>query len=182
MKELEILKKPIFWLFLVLVLVWSAVFSLPDNKFHLVFCDVGQGDAILISYQRTQILIDGGPDNRVLDCLSHHLPFWERKLEVVILTHPEKDHLGGLIDVIKRYYLTYLFANSWPEQKEKISPLKFGDKIKIGELEVLVLWPKEIREEKELNKSSLVLKVTFGSFCALLTGDIPSQIEEQLRY
>lgn len=180
MKELEILKKPLFWLILLLILLWTAVFSLPDNKLHLIFCDVGQGDAILISYQKTQILIDGGPDNRVLSCLSRHLPFWDRRLEVVILTHPEEDHFGGLIDVIKRYNLKYLISSSWPEGGRKTTVLKTGDEIHLGKINLSVLWPKEINQGGELNESSLVLKLAFGSFCALLTGDIPSKIEDQL--
>ena len=55
-------------------LIWAAIFSLPDNQLHLVFCDVGQGDAILIYQGSTQILVDGGPNQEVLSCLSNHLP------------------------------------------------------------------------------------------------------------
>ncbi|MCJ7786987.1 MBL fold metallo-hydrolase [Patescibacteria group bacterium] len=179
MKEIEILKKPLFWLVLLLILVWTALFSLPDQRLHLIFCDVGQGDAILISYQKTQILIDGGPDNRVLNCLSHHLPFWDRRLEVVVLTHPEKDHFGGLVDVIKRYSLKYLISYSWPETEQK-TILKAGDEVKLGKVKLSVLWPKEINQGGELNENSLVLKLTFGSFCALLPGDISSKTEDQL--
>ncbi len=95
------------WLFtflaLVLAVVWLAVFSLPDDNFHLIACDVGQGDGLLAVYKNDQILIDGGPDNRILDCLSRYLPFWDRRLELVVLTHPEKDHFGGLTEVFKKY-------------------------------------------------------------------------------
>jgi competence protein ComEC len=180
MKEIKILKKPLFWLILILILVWVAVFSLPDNRLHLVFCDVGQGDAILISFQKTQILIDGGPDNRVLSCLSHHLPFWDRKIEIVILTHPEEDHFGGLVDAIKRYSVRYLIADSWPEAEQKTISLRAGDEIRLDKLKFSVLWPKEINQEGKLNENSLVLKLAFGSFCALLTGDISSKTEDRL--
>ncbi len=174
------LKKPLFWLILLLFLLWVAIFSWPDNKLHLIFCNVGQGDAILISYQKTQILIDGGPDNLVLNCLSHHLPFWDRQIEMVVLTHPEKDHFGGLIDVIKRYNLKYLISTSWPEGGRKTITLKAGDEVHLGKINLSVLWPRGINQKKKLNENSLVLKLSFGSFQALLTGDLPGEIENQL--
>ena len=85
--------------------IWLAVLAFPDPKLHLIACDVGQGDAILASYGTNQVLIDGGPDNRVLDCLADHLPFWDREIELVILTHPQTDHFNGLIEVFRRYHV-----------------------------------------------------------------------------
>ena len=90
-------------LVLTVITVWLAVIVSPDNKLHLIACNVGQGDAILATYRKTQILVDGGPDRSVLTCLSEHMPFWDREIEVVILTHPETDHFTGLIEVFKRY-------------------------------------------------------------------------------
>ena len=242
MRELEILKKPLFWLFLFLVLVWSAVFSLPDQHLHLTFCDVGQGDATLISYQNEQILIDGGPDNQVLGCLSQKMPFWDRTIEMIVLTHPEDDHFGGLIDVIKRYNVKQFVINSvindkpsfWDfyqtvlEEKAPIYSPKAGDKMESGPIHLSVLWPEEKLGSKEvwlgntffahecfledesrlssgekhkfaqngclakpsvlgtavdsgeLNETSIVLKLSFGHFCAFLTGDLPGKNEDQL--
>ena len=94
---------------LVLGGLW-ALWQWPDDNFHLVFCDVGQGDAILMSWGKTQILVDGGADDRVLSCLGEHMPFWDRRLEMVILTHPEKDHGGGLISVVERYKVSYFVS------------------------------------------------------------------------
>ena len=75
-----------------------------DGKVHIVFCDVGQGDAIFLRTPKgADILVDGGPNESVLACLSGHMPFWDRDLELVILTHPHADHLNGLISVVKRY-------------------------------------------------------------------------------
>src|SRR3990170_7268003 len=71
-----------------------------DGKVHIVFCDVGQGDAIFLRTPKgADILVDGGPNESVLACLSGHMPFWDRDLELVILTHPHADHLNGLISV-----------------------------------------------------------------------------------
>ncbi|MCJ7804730.1 MBL fold metallo-hydrolase [Patescibacteria group bacterium] len=195
MKELEVLKKPLFWLILILILLWGVVFSLPDKQLHLVFCDVDQGDAILISYLQTQVLIDGGPDNKILGCLSKNMPFWDRKIEIVVLTHPEEDHFGGLIDVFKRYNVRYFVSNglikssaSFTEleqsrRSKKVLPLmvKVGDKIKISSLQFLFLWPeKGDFKTDDFNDSSVVLKLVYGDFEALFPGDISEKVEKLL--
>lgn len=58
----------------------GIAFALPDSNLHLVVCDVGQGDAILVKYRSTQVLVDGGPGSKVTQCLSRNLPFWDREL------------------------------------------------------------------------------------------------------
>jgi beta-lactamase superfamily II metal-dependent hydrolase len=86
---MKILWKNIFLsLGLALIAIWMAVFTYPEKKLYLIACDVGQGDAILAVYGTTQILIDGGATNKVIDCLGTHMPFWDRKIEVVLLTSP----------------------------------------------------------------------------------------------
>jgi len=213
MRGIEVTKKLIFWLILTAILLWAGVFSLPDNRLHLVFCDVGQGDAILITYRQTQILVDGGPNNKVLGCLADNIPFWDRTLEMVILTHPEADHFSGLIDVIKRYNVKQFVVNSiipestglpseappaggaklgfWKfyqvvlDEKVNIYSPQAGDQLKIGPIELLVLWPKEKLGNQELwlgklNETSIVLQLSFGNFDALLTGDIDFDVEKQV--
>lgn len=87
-----------------ILLAVSAFLSLPDGKLHLVFCNVGQGDAIYIRTPKgADVLIDGGPDSKVLNCLSSHMPFWDRDIELAILTHPQADHLNGFLAVLPRY-------------------------------------------------------------------------------
>lgn len=95
--------------FLVLLcgLTWLAVIYFPDSKLKLVFCDVGQGDAALISKGSNQILIDGGPNDKVLSCLRNNMPLFDRKIEVIALTHPEADHMTGLISVLDKYGFDY---------------------------------------------------------------------------
>jgi competence protein ComEC len=101
-----------FILLLVLSLIIIALFQLPDANLHIIACDVGQGDAILITYKNIQILTDGGPDNKVLNCLGRYIPFYDRQIEMVILTHPDADHSTGLIEVIKRYKVNKILINS----------------------------------------------------------------------
>jgi len=88
-------------LIFLLVLFWV---TLPSQKVEVIFCDVGQGDATLIVSKNWQMLIDTGPKNKkVLNCLENNLPFWDKKIEVVMITHGDNDHSGGLED-IKKYY------------------------------------------------------------------------------
>lgn len=90
-------------LFLIILSI-QQIFSFYDGKLHVIFCNVGQGDAILIkSPQNTMFLVDSGPDSSVLNCLSSHLPFWKRDISMAILTHPHADHLTGLLSVLKDY-------------------------------------------------------------------------------
>lgn len=72
---------------------------------EVIFFDVGQGDAAFIETpERQQILIDGGPNGQViLEKLGEEMPFWDRTIDLVVLTHPEKDHMAGLIEVLKKY-------------------------------------------------------------------------------
>lgn len=153
-------RKPFWWyllltLFLLTVSAWAAAVFVPDNRLRLAFCDVGQGDAALISYKSSQILVDGGPDSRVLNCLSRHMPFWDRTLELVVLTHPQADHLTGLIDVIKRYNVIGFMVTGavndtegfWRLRDEVLAAeipmttLSRKDSVKLGEVVLRVLWP-----------------------------------------
>src|SRR3989337_4197125 len=78
-----------------------------DKKLHVVICNVGQGDAIFVrTPSGSDILIDGGPDDSVLNCLGKHMPFWDRTLELVMLSHPHTDHFMGLFSVLQNYKVT----------------------------------------------------------------------------
>ena len=96
---------PVVRLAFVTVVVWLAFRGLPDGKLHVWFLDVGQGDAILIqSPDGRQILVDGGPSPSALnDELGEVLPFWDRSLDVVVMTHPDSDHANGLIPLFDRF-------------------------------------------------------------------------------
>src|SRR3990167_3526151 len=104
--------KYIFGIFILLLgLIGLSIGNAPDAKLHLIACDVGQGDGILAVYKDTQVLIDGGADESILECLSKYVPFWDRQLELVVLTHPQLDHYGGLIEVFRRYSVDTFLAN-----------------------------------------------------------------------
>ncbi len=91
------------------ILVWIIVFDFQKSEPEVTFFDVSQGDAIFIEIPpsfrggRQQILIDGGPSSVILEKLAKEMPFYDRTIDLVILTHPERDHLSGLNEVLKRY-------------------------------------------------------------------------------
>lgn len=139
-----------------LFLIYGLFTQLPDGKLHLIFCDVGQGDAIVVVFPNGQdMLIDGGPNNRVLTCLGNNRPFYDRTLDLVVATHPQEDHIGGLVEVIKRYKVKHFatvavahtsktFADLWLQIKQKHVPSRFlyeGEIIKINNVSIDVLWP-----------------------------------------
>lgn len=108
---MKVWKYTFFILGLVLAAIAIAIVQFPDANLHIIACDVGQGDAILVTYGSTQILTDGGPDNSVLDCLGRYMPFWDREIELVISSHPDSDHSTGLVSVLQDYKVDKLLIN-----------------------------------------------------------------------
>jgi len=195
-------------LFSLNILAWIAVYNLSKPQLLVVnFFDVGQGDAIfIVSPQRHQVLIDGGPGPAILEKLAIEMPFYDRSLDLIVLTHPERDHISGLIEVLKRYEVenilwTGVVRNNseyeeWieliREEKAKIFIAKFGQKIicpgshpeeKRGYMEIL--HPLENLEGQEFknnsNDTSIVVKLVFNKDTFLFTGDISSKIERDLK-
>jgi competence protein ComEC len=174
-------------LIILLTFLGLLIFGRPDGKLHINFCDVGQGDAIFLrSPQGKDILIDGGPDARVLDCISSMMPFYDRTLELVVLTHPQADHLVGLIEVLKRFKVEKIFTTgatnetaefeAWQKAKGEEHAESFqakkGQKIYLEKnLSGEVFWPPELFFVDEINDTSIVLKIDYFDFCLLLTGD-----------
>lgn len=90
-------------------LAYSVYKKWPDTSIQVIFCDVGQGDSILIQQDFFQVLVDSGRDDRVLGCLGKFLPVWDRTLEVVILTHGDEDHVGYFEEISGLYDMEILF-------------------------------------------------------------------------
>ncbi|MEK7080521.1 MAG: ComEC/Rec2 family competence protein [Patescibacteria group bacterium] len=134
---MEIKKKYIVGFALVLLSLnffcWKEVFSLTRNNYLKVnFLDVGQGDSAFIETpEKHQILIDGGPNSKVLEKLQNLMPFFDRTIDLVILTHPESDHMQGLMGVLQRYKVDYVLwtgvARNTSEYQKWVSIL---DKVK----------------------------------------------------
>lgn len=175
------------------LLVWGFVFSLPDGKLHLRVYDVGEGDSIFLETAAGyKILVDGGPDNKVLDYLGKDMPFYSKQLDLLISTHPDADHLSGLLEVVKRYKIKTLWVNgyqldsrlfkSWnsllAEKKVPEVVVYQGDKLVFPDkTQIQVLWPKKDFVASSDNSYSIVVQLTYGDFDAILTGDADQKVQ-----
>ena len=188
-------------LFLVLSLVVIALFQLPDKNLHIIACNVGQGDAILIIYKNTQILTDGGPSKSVLTCLGKYMPFWDRNIELVISTHPDADHLTGLVDVVKNYKVEKLLINPVDPGTPVYEVLKkeVGGRgipvidpvesmsLRVGLIHLDILSPSENLKSQitnykqgETNIFSIIYLLTYGQFTAFMPGDAPPEVLDSI--
>ncbi len=182
-------------LFVGTVFIWSAVFSrVAGDILEVHFFNIGQGDSIFIETpDNKQILIDGGPDKTVLEKLNQTMPFYDRKIDLLILTHPDADHITGLVDVLDYYQIGHILTSGfetdtavyrkWRELiNEKSIPLTIaqaGQKVILGKGIVLeILWPEQpLIGIKNANNASVVGKLIYGQAEFLLTGDIEKNIE-----
>lgn len=188
-------------LLLAIFLVWSVVLIRPlGNYLEVDFLDIGQGDATLIQTSSSnQILIDGGPDASILPQLGRLLPFYDRSIDLIILTHPQMDHLVGLIDVLKRYRVgrilsTGVLYNSpaydeWnkiiQEKKIPMTIARRGQKISLGSGVFMDILSPETDSlgklfSNDVNDTSVVARVSYGKNYFLFTGDIEFSIENKL--
>lgn len=178
-------------------LLWLAASAPDSGRLTVTFLDVGQGDAILIEGpDGHRILVDGGPSGETITAaLGRRLPFHDRRLDMVLLTHPQQDHLGGLPEVIEQYDVRGVLANSlegdssayraWQNALEArgIPPLAAarGQTIDLGGGAVVsVLSPSPNGDPASVNDSSLVLRITMADISFLLTGDITKEGESAL--
>jgi competence protein ComEC len=176
-----------------------AAITMPDDELHVSFLDIGQGDAILIQRGSQQVLIDGGPSPQTLTReLGERMPFWDRTIELVVLTHPHDDHLSGLVEVLKRYNVEQVLYpdfdcdsslyEEWCRliaEKDIASTLaQAGQEIDLGEgVTMSVLHPPATLLEgtdSYLNNNSAVLRLSLGRVSFLLTGDIEWEAEFRL--
>lgn len=178
------------------VMIWR---DLKNPNLEVVFLDVGQGDAILIQEGNYQMLIDGGKDGKVmLEKLGQYLPFWDRQIEMVIMTHPDQDHIGGLVEVFKNYQIDSviktkdisesqafdaLLKGVETEKAEVIEALA-GTKIKFPsgtESEVLYPFATVVENSKNnSNEDSVVVRLKWKDESFLFTGDLPGTKEDEL--
>ncbi len=186
-------------LFCLNIIAWLVVYGLRRSQLlKIVFFDVGQGDSIFIETPaKQQILIDGGPSSAILEKLAEEMPFYDRTIDLIILTHPEHDHYFGLFEVLKRYEVENILwtgivreNNEWEEWdkliKEEGAEIKIaeaGQKIILSKSFIEVLHPFENLEGQEFkgcNDTSVVAHLFFGNISFLFTGDIGKGVEAKL--
>lgn len=158
------------------------------------FLDVGQGDATLINLPGSvQILVDGGPDNRVLNQLARHMPKFDKKIEYVFPSHPDADHIGGLASVLQSYEVGEFvetgktsdsqtfkkLENVVSQKKITVKKIRQGDVIDLSsDAKLEVLWPDENAvKSATTNNSSEVMRFSYHVATVMLMGD--AEVEAQ---
>ena len=176
-----------------------SIASQNDGLLKIYFFDIGQGDSIFIeSPTGQQVLVDGGPDNKVLQKLGEVMPFYDKSIDAVIVSHPHSDHIAGLIGVLGRYDVKNII-----EAKESYNSPEFrawetavakegsreteaiaGKVIELGDgVTLTILHPfgsvADI-DTKTPHDDVVVTMLQFGSLKVLLTGDMESEVERHL--
>ncbi|MGB3716156.1 MAG: MBL fold metallo-hydrolase [Candidatus Promineifilaceae bacterium] len=183
----------------VIAVAWAL--SQPDGMLHVSFLDVGQGDATLIQTPSGRhILIDGGQYPSVLnDHLGREIPFWNRDIDLVIATHPDEDHVAGLPGVFERYDVGQMLTNGQEAQEESYQVLmdiaienavpihqaQAGEIIELGDgLRLEILNPPSpqprIPNPQHDNDQSIALRLVYGDFSLMLTGDAGEAAEREM--
>ena len=106
-------------MFLSCVLVWMVALWVKPDGIQVIACDVGQGDAFLMIQGSTQVLIDAGTGKNIVECLDKYIPFWDRNIEIAIITHPQTDHYGGFVDVLQHYYVENMLISGLESGSQK---------------------------------------------------------------
>jgi competence protein ComEC len=179
------------------VLIWLVASSSNSDRLSVTVLDVGQGDAILVETPSgNRVLVDGGPGEALLkSALGRHLPFHDRRIDLVALSHPQSDHVGGLPAVLEDYEVgTVLRTSQAPESgvgrawqtllastNSEVLEATRGRSVDLGDgVRLTVIHPSSFTTGT-LNDSSLVLRLTYGDFSMLLTGDLGADGEASLR-
>jgi len=190
----------IFWLVLLSLIIFFFYWQYFENRkyhFSVVFFNVGQGDSILLNFSNGEkMLVDCGPNGNVLSKLGSRLPFYDRVIDYLVITHPDLDHYGGCIDVLKRYQVNHIIENGekkdgdnyWQEwnfaaEKEKATriivdrekELLFGLE-KINFFSPVTSTPSSL----EGNNRSLVFKLISNTTTIMFTGDAEYVLENIL--
>lgn len=173
---------------------WLQTASSTDLQVH--FFDIGQGDSIFIETpDHVQVLVDGGPDSTVLRRLAQYMSPFDHSIDMIVRTHPDSDHISGLIDVLQRYHVgTILTTENVSATKTshafQVAEAKSGARVvmaRTGQVwhlgastTMTVLSPAVNPVAWQTNPSSIVVQVRYGHTSVMLTGDAPTTIEQQL--
>lgn len=175
-----------------LLLISFGQYNYNDTP-TVIYFDVGQGDSILIQQDNYQILIDGGPGDSILFELPKYMPWYDNKIETIILTHPHADHIDGLMLVLQKYEVGKILYNPIQYENEAYNylveeyanilvPAKMGDTVYYKDIYLEVLYPYESYDyqEENVNNESIVALAEIDDYRLLFMGDAEQEIEEKM--
>jgi len=184
--------------FFILALYSFSFGGFGNNKYpEIIFFDVGQGDAVLIQQGNFQTLIDGGGDDSVVFKLSERMPQYDKNIEIVILTHPHEDHIGGLMNVLDEFRVERVFINEikyensvykdlLEDYEDVIIEVAQGDRFKYRDIEGEIIYPilkkdsgKRV-QDKNINNESIITLLDIKGKKILLMGDAEQEVEHKL--
>lgn len=174
------------WKIRLLLAGWLVLLSVSLLRMRgakMVVCDVGQGDAILFTNGSVQLLVDtGNKEARVLACLSRHIPFWDKNIEGVVISHEDEDHSGGLIAIAIYYRINTIFGGlaEKGDSEQILYTARVGenDFVRVGEFVIDIASPSV--NEKDGNNLSLVGLLHYRNKSVWLAGDAEKEVEERL--
>ncbi|MBP6979505.1 MBL fold metallo-hydrolase [Candidatus Curtissbacteria bacterium] len=188
------MKNKILALIFIIISIFVFFIAQKNNDYlQLNICDVGQGDgAIIRSAGGKLIVVDGGPDRKILDCIEELSVFKAKTIDYMILTHPHKDHVAGLVELLERYdvgIVIMAYEESYDNDeyevfREKLEDINMewvmsGEVFEIEEgLRLEFVWPIYGYSAKNVNDESLVTRIVYKNSCFLLTGDAGSDFEK----
>lgn len=192
----------ILLLFLISLVTMLSLYTHNNEKFmKVVFLDVGQGDAIYIEAPNgRQILIDGGPDAKLLSSLGKVMPFADRSIDMIIATHPDMDHIGGFSLLLDNYKITSIIENKtissssqiYSSLEDKISKKKINKIIARRGMHIIldekkniyldILFPDRDISNFDSNDSSIVSKLVYGNNSFMITGDASLYTENLIEW
>lgn len=191
--------KKIFFIVIICLVAGYYAFSYhrwyDRDYFRIFFFDVGQGDsALIITPGGMTVLIDGGPDQKVLRELGSVFPFWQRRIDLLVISHAHDDHIGGLIEVARRYKIKRALYNNLNFKTPMLEALKeeFREKnIKMIAAKAGMSFDFSdncslniLKASKELALKENDYSIVADFYCLnkkiLLTGDVGTMIEKEL--
>ena len=184
----------------VAIVLWSTGAQIgPPGMIEISFLDVGQGDATLIRSGTTEILIDGGPSReKLISQIEKHIPFFDRTIEAIVITHPDFDHYAGFIEVLNRFTVDAIYTTGITrdtktyqaflalahEKKIPFFRVELGSEVEIaGVADLHILYPFEDvsdYEGRDVNGRSIVMLLDIANIEILMMGDAEGDVEEQL--
>ncbi len=177
------------------VFIWYKVFGLKQNDYlKVAFLDVGQGDGIYIEAPNgNNMMIDAGPNSKVLEELSKVMPFEKKKIDLIMVSNPDKDHYGGFLDVLNYYEVnkviepgTVSVTATYAEFEKEVHAKGIEDLLAWRGMHILldknvdleILFPERDVSNFKINDGSIIAKLTYGKTCFLLGGDT-TQLDER---